>query len=63
MTDWIDVKFELPDYDCYSEDVLCTDGYSVFVGYLTRGKPCPIWYSGNSHMQVTYWMPLPAMPE
>lgn len=67
MNTWISVKDRLPEetqaYGGYTDDVLCTNGHSVFVAFLARTSGYPTWYCGDSHMHVTHWMPLPSMPE
>lgn len=70
MNNWISVENDLPEgtqvIASYSDDVLCTDGVSIFIGFLARTPNYPsTWYHRDeeSHCRVTHWLPLPKIPK
>lgn len=69
MKDWISVNDELPEetqaYGSYTDDVLCTNGVAIFIGFLARTPNYPpTWYHREQpNVHVTHWTPLPKIPK
>jgi hypothetical protein len=58
---WILANRNLPKF---FEDVLATDGDSIFIAHLLDGLNSPVWLNEDSAMvEVTHWMFLPELPE